>query len=77
MLKALPPLAITIASPFLAFFVPPLLTFFVPNSIHLARILSIVLVIVIDAMVIDILLKRTVISAAVLSFLAIVFRLFR
>jgi len=44
---------------------------------HLAYTPSIVLVIVIDAMVIDILLKRTVILAAVLSLLVTIFRLFR
>ena len=96
MFEALLPLAITVASPFLTFFILPLFSFFIllfltffilftlfitlyskPNSIHLAYIPPIVLVIVIDAIVIDILLKRTVILATVLSFLAIVFRLFR
>ena len=92
MFKVLPPLAITVASPFLTFFVLPLFPFFIllfltffilfalyskPNSIYLAYILPIVLIVIIDAIVIDISLKRTVILAAILSFLAIVFRLFR
>ena len=92
MFKVLLPLAITIASSFLTFFILPLFPFFIllflaffilftlyskPNSIYLAYIPPIVLIIVIDAIVIDISLKRTVILAAVLSFLAIVFRLFR
>ena len=90
MFKVLPPLAITVASSFLTFFVLLLFPFFIllfftffitlyskPNFIYLAYIPPIVLIVVVDAIVIDISLKRTVILAAILSSLVIVFRLFR
>jgi hypothetical protein len=65
---------------FLTFFV--LFTFFITlysklNSVYLAYIPPIVLIVIIDAIVIDISLKRTLILAAILSFLVIIFWLFR